>query len=73
MHGWPAEVCDACYDEVIVTAQKRTERLQDVPVFVTAMNADALVDSNQLWLQDYYTSVPGFNVMPEASSSFQRL
>src|SRR3984957_9490933 len=48
--------------EIIVTAQKRNERLQDVPVPVTAVQADALVDSNQLRLQDYYTRVPGLNL-----------
>jgi iron complex outermembrane recepter protein len=48
--------------EIIVTAQKRNERLQDVPVPVTAISADALVNSNQLRLQDYYTRVPGLNI-----------
>lgn len=51
-------------DEVVVTAQKRIERLQDVPVPVTAISADALVEGNQLRLQDYYTSIPGFSVTP---------
>jgi len=45
--------------EIIVTAQKREERLQDVPVPVTAIDAQSLVDSNQLRLQDYYAQVPG--------------
>jgi iron complex outermembrane recepter protein len=60
-------------NEIIVTAQKRSERIQDVPIPVTALNAAALVDSNQLRLQDYFTSVPGFNVVPQASGSFQHL
>jgi iron complex outermembrane receptor protein len=51
-------------EEIIVTAQKRSERAQDVPVPVTAISADALVDSNQLRVQDYYASVPGFSVSP---------
>jgi iron complex outermembrane receptor protein len=59
--------------EIIVTAQKRSERLQDVPVPVTVLDARALVDSNQLRLQDYYTSVPGLDVVPQASGSFQHL
>jgi iron complex outermembrane receptor protein len=50
--------------EIVVTAQKKSERLQDVPVPVTALSADALVDSNELRLQDYYTQVPGLNVTP---------
>ncbi len=49
-------------EQVVVTAQKREERLQDVPVPVTAIGADSLIASNQLRIQDYYTSVPGLNV-----------
>jgi iron complex outermembrane recepter protein len=50
--------------EVIVTAEKRAERLQDVPVPVTAISADALVGQNELRLQDYYATVPGLDVTP---------
>jgi iron complex outermembrane recepter protein len=59
--------------EVVVTAQKRTENLQDVPVPVTAISADTLVSNNQLRIQDYYTSFPGLNVTPTASGSYQSL
>jgi iron complex outermembrane receptor protein len=48
--------------EVVVTAQKREQRLMDVPVPVTALAADKLLGSNQLRLQDYYSSVPGLNL-----------
>jgi iron complex outermembrane receptor protein len=47
--------------EVVVTAQKREERLQDVPVPVTVLTSDSLVESNKLRLQDYYSSVPGLS------------
>jgi outer membrane receptor protein involved in Fe transport len=50
--------------EVIVTAQKRTENIQNVPVPVTAISAETLLNSNQLRLQDYYASVPGLTVTP---------
>jgi iron complex outermembrane recepter protein len=56
-------------EEVIVTAQKRSERLQDVPVPVTAVSAETLVAGNQLRLQDYYTSVPGLSVTPNVQST----
>ncbi len=49
--------------EVVVTAQKRLERLQDVPVPVTALSAAALVNSNRLRLQDFYATVPGLNLI----------
>jgi iron complex outermembrane recepter protein len=55
--------------EIIVTAQKKAERLQDVPVPVTAIRADTLVQTNQLRLQDYYTSVPGLSVAPANQST----
>ena len=49
---------------IVVTAQKRSELLLDVPVPVTSIRADTLVDSNLLRLQDYYTRVPGLSVTP---------
>jgi iron complex outermembrane recepter protein len=45
--------------EVIVTAQKRSERLEDVPVAVTVVDAASMVQQNALSLQDYYATVPG--------------
>lgn len=49
-------------DEVLVTAQKREERLQDVPVPVTVLSADTLSDTDQVRLQDYFATVPGLNL-----------
>jgi outer membrane receptor protein involved in Fe transport len=49
-------------EEIVVTAQKRVERLQDVPVPVTAVSADTLVTSNQRRLQDYFSTIPGLNL-----------
>ena len=48
--------------EIIVTAQKRTERLQDVPVPVTSISADELTENNLTRIQDYYSSVPGLSI-----------
>jgi iron complex outermembrane recepter protein len=48
-------------EEVIVTAQKRSERLRDVPVPVSAISGDYLTDRNQLRLQDYYAKIPGLS------------
>lgn len=47
--------------EIVVTAQKREERLQDVPVPVTALRASALTETGQDRLQDFFTRVPGLN------------
>ena len=54
--------------EIVVTAQKRSERLLDVPVPVSVIEADTLVATNQLRLQDYFTSVPGINLAPNQTS-----
>jgi len=48
--------------EVIVTAQKRAERLQDVPVSVTVLNPNTLAENGQNRLVDYFSSVPGLNL-----------
>lgn len=55
--------------EVLVSAEKRSERLQDVPVPVTAISGAELAEQNQLRLQDYYTNVPGLTVTPRVQSS----
>ena len=54
--------------EVVVTAQKRTERLQDVPVAVSTVNAQTLVDENLVTLQDFYSRVPGVTFISNEQS-----
>ena len=48
-------------EEVVVTAQKRSERLQDVPASVTAITAQSLTDQNIETLRDLYSQVPGLS------------
>ena len=47
--------------EIIVTAQKKSERLQDVPIPVSVVSAQALRDQNQLRFEDYFSDFPGLN------------
>ena len=63
----PADTSGSELAEVVVTAEKRAERLQDVPVPVTAINTDSLLENNLVRLEDYYTSVPGLSL---TSSTF---
>jgi outer membrane receptor protein involved in Fe transport len=51
-------------DDIIVTAQKREERLQDVPVPVSSINAQGLTAKSQFRLQDYFSQVPGLSLTP---------
>ncbi len=51
-------------EEVLVTAQKREERLQDVPVPISVISGTRLAESNSVRLQDYFSSIPAFSVSP---------
>ena len=55
-------------EEIVVTAQKREERQQDVPVPVTSISAATLTATNQLRLQDYFTAIPSLSVVPFSQS-----
>ncbi|ABQ67447.1 TonB-dependent receptor [Rhizorhabdus wittichii RW1] len=48
--------------DIIVTAQKRAERLQDTPVPITAINTAELADHGVSRLQDYFSQVPGLSL-----------
>lgn len=48
--------------EVVVTAQKRAERLQDVPVSVSAVSGTTLEATRATSLADYAAFVPGLQV-----------
>jgi len=56
-------------EEVVVTAEKREERLQDVPVPVTVLNAVKLAESGQVLLRDFYATVPGLSIAPGIQGS----
>jgi iron complex outermembrane receptor protein len=47
--------------DIIVTAQRREERLLDVAAPVHVLRAQTLTENNLTRLEDYYTSVPGLN------------
>jgi iron complex outermembrane recepter protein len=53
-------------EEIVVTAQRRAENLQDVPIAVTALPASALKASGVQGTLDLPTVVPGLQ-MPESS------
>jgi outer membrane receptor protein involved in Fe transport len=49
-------------NEIVVTAQKREERLRDVPVPVTAIGGDSLLAQNQTKMEEFFGTVPGVNL-----------
>lgn len=54
-------------EEIVVTAQKRDERLIDAPVAITAVAGDALKDQNIVQVSDYYSRIPNLQYNGEAT------
>ena len=54
-------------DEIIVTARRRDERLQDVPQVITALTSEQLTKQNIRNFQDIQTLVPGLQIKMEAN------
>ncbi|MEJ8569548.1 TonB-dependent receptor [Elongatibacter sediminis] len=51
-------------EEIIVTAQKREQSIQDVPVAITAFGSDFIEDHGVLDVQDLYLYTPGYTAPP---------
>jgi iron complex outermembrane receptor protein len=56
-------------DELVVTAQKRTQNLQDVPIVVTAVNAQQLQDAGVRDIKDLTVVTPGLTVTTTSSNA----
>ena len=56
-------------DEIVVTAQKREQSLQDVPVVVTSVNAQQLQDAGVRDIKDLTIVAPGLTVTSTSSSA----
>jgi len=64
-----AEESDDGLGVIIVTAQKREQSLQDVPIAVTAITADALQSNRVQNVIDLSSLAPGMTVYPSAGGS----
>lgn len=53
-------------DEIVVTARKREERLQDVPIAVTAITADTLEREQINSVREIASYTPGLNITTDA-------
>ncbi len=51
-------------EEVVVTATRRTEKLQSVPIAVTAITGDALATQQQVDVTSLARTVPNLNIAP---------
>jgi iron complex outermembrane receptor protein len=55
-------------EEVIVTAQHREKRLQDVPFSVSAISGEMIEAANMIGIQDLSEVTPSFSFTPSASA-----
>lgn len=54
---------------IMVTAQKRSQSLQDVPVAVSAIRAETLASQNLVQIRDFYSRIPGLSYLGGAAST----
>lgn len=54
-------------DEIIVTAQRRTESIQDVPIAITAISGDLLKAQNVQSVEDYFALTPNVSFQSNGS------
>lgn len=57
--------------EVIVTATKRSENIQNVPAAITALNSQSLAKAGFIRLEDYVAQVPGLSISSPGPGSMQ--
>jgi iron complex outermembrane receptor protein len=57
--------------EIVVTAERRSERLEDVPVAVSVVSSDALAKSNYTEITNLQFVVPGLQYNPNVGGGFQ--
>lgn len=60
---------ESAQGDIIVTAQRRSERLQSVPIAMTALSADAIANQGITNLEGLSTAAPSLNVVAYPNSS----
>ncbi len=64
---------DVAPAEIIVTAQKRSERLQDVPLAVTAISGEKIASQGGINLETAQTIIPTLNIQKSGTTLNQSL
>ncbi len=54
-------------DEVVVTAQRKSESIQDVPIAITAVGEQTLRDQNVKGIEDYFALTPNVSFRSDGS------
>jgi iron complex outermembrane receptor protein len=72
--GQPAAEANTGDDtEIVVTAQKRSENVQDVPISIAAFSGDTLEKNNVVNLEGLGKITPNLNIAKGAQTSYVRL
>ncbi|SLK12754.1 TonB-dependent receptor plug domain-containing protein [Novosphingobium mathurense] len=66
-YGTNDETDSGQLSEIVVTAQKRSENIQDVPLSVSAFSAQEMAKHNQRDIQDLTGRVPSLTISPSPS------
>ena len=69
----PAEEPAADTGEIVVTAQKRAENVQDVPISIAAFSGETLEENNVVNLEGLTKVTPNLSVAKGAQTSYVRL
>lgn len=64
-----AQEPDRGLDDIVVTARRVSENLQDVPIAITAFSGDQLASKNVLQVADIAQFTPGFSIQPSARNA----
>ena len=65
--GGQPQVASDVNSDIIVTAQRRQESIQDVPIAITAISADTLNRQNVRSVQDYFALTPNVSFQSNGS------
>src|SRR5690606_19027766 len=66
--AFPQHAPAAAMEEIVVTARKVEENIQDVPVSVTAVSGEQIDDAVIFDFEDISLVTPGFTTYPSASN-----
>ena len=65
--GQPVQAQQAALEEVIVTATRRSESIQDIPINIAAISGDAIEEQGLSSLSEVMQWVPGVHVVDQGS------
>ena len=68
-----ADKHEGVLEEVVVTARRRVESLQDVPISVTAFSAESIKQNNIQGVDDFFARTPNVSYVTEGSRDRRKL